>query len=230
MLADGSMKSLPRKLLVCSALLLGWLPVWAHASMVSFHFGERLMQQMQTQFGADAVQRLLDWKAFMASERGLPEQALVQDVNEYVNRQAFVSDQAHWGQNDYWATPFEFFASNGGDCEDFAIAKYYTLISLGVDESQLRLMYVKTASDAQAHMVLTYRSQWSDEGEALVLDNLESRVESLRARTDLSPVYGFNRSGFWLTQQNGQPRLAGRGQDVVMWHEVDSRLQAEAQL
>ncbi|HET8704812.1 MAG TPA: transglutaminase-like cysteine peptidase [Pseudomonadales bacterium] len=224
------MQSLPRKWLACSAFLLAWIPVWAHASLVPFHFGEKLLQQMEQQFGAGAGQRLLDWKAFMADAQTLSEAQRVQAVNEYVNRMPFVSDQQHWGRNDYWATPFEFFASNGGDCEDFAIAKYYTLVSLGVDERRLRLTYVKAGSDQEGHMVLTYQPQWSDDASAWVLDNLAAQVDSLRARTDLTPVYSFNRGGFWLVQQNGSVQLAGRGQDVVMWNEVDSRLQAEALL
>ncbi len=224
------MQSLPRKLLACFIFFVGLLPLWASASLVTLHFGERLLQRMQTQFGTDSVQRLLDWKQFMTAERDQPEQVMVREVNEYVNRMPFVSDQDHWGQSDYWSTPFEFFASNGGDCEDFAIAKYYTLISLGVDESRLRLLYAKTADDAEAHMVLTYQPPFGSAEESWVLDNLDTRIEALQARTDLTPVYGFNRSGFWMVQANGRQILSGRGQDVVMWREVDDRLQAQALL
>ena len=55
----------------------------------------------------------------------------------------FIDDIIHWNKVDYWATPIEFLASHGGDCEDFAIAKYFTLIQLGIPEEQLTLTYVK---------------------------------------------------------------------------------------
>ena len=58
----------------------------------------------------------------------------------------FEDDDQHWHQADYWATPIETLASNGGDCEDFSIAKYFTLRELGVAEQCLRLTNVNALS------------------------------------------------------------------------------------
>ncbi len=54
--------------------------------------------------------------------------------------------------------PLEFLGSNAGDCEDFTIAKYFSLLELGVSDKKLRLVYVKTIELNQFHMVLAYYS------------------------------------------------------------------------
>ena len=55
----------------------------------------------------------------------------------------WISDDEHWGKRDYWATPIEMLATNGGDCEDFSIAKYLTLTQLRVPSDKLRITYVR---------------------------------------------------------------------------------------
>ena len=80
----------------------------------------------------------------------------LEKVNRFFNQVNFVSDAIHWQKKDYWATPIEFLASDGGDCEDFALAKYFTLKMLGVPEKKLNLTYVKAWKLNQSHMVLTY--------------------------------------------------------------------------
>ena len=87
----------------------------------------------------------------------------------------FINDQALWEQKDYWATPIETLSIGGGDCEDYAIAKYFTLKQLGVDESKLRLTYVKAIELNQAHMVLTYFE--NKRAVPLVLDNLINNIK-----------------------------------------------------
>ena len=87
----------------------------------------------------------------------------------------FINDQALWEKKDYWATPIETLSIGGGDCEDYAIAKYFTLKQLGVDESKLRLTYVKAIELNQAHMVLTYFE--NKRAVPLVLDNLINNIK-----------------------------------------------------
>jgi len=68
------------------------------------------------------------WQQMLGSARGLTEMRQLEVVNDFFNRQIpFVEDIVHWRQHDYWATPMETLTSNGGDCEDLAIAKYFTL-------------------------------------------------------------------------------------------------------
>ncbi|MBI4206399.1 MAG: transglutaminase-like cysteine peptidase [Betaproteobacteria bacterium] len=108
-----------------------------------------------------------------------------------------MDDIIHWGKEDYWATPIEFLSTNAGDCEDFSIAKYFTLRALGVPDDRLRLTYVKELVQYnQAHMVVAYFP--SPDAEPLVLDNINKTIQPASARSDLLPVYSFNGSNLWL--------------------------------
>ena len=92
-----------------------------------------------------------------------------------MNQTPFVSDIQHWGKTDYWATPVEFLSTNGGDCEDYSIAKYFTLRTLGVADDKLRITYVKELVQYnEAHMVLAYFPNADDE--PLVLDNINKTI------------------------------------------------------
>ena len=91
---------------------------------------------------------------------------------------------------DYWAAPIEALKSGKGDCEDYAIAKYMTLISMGIGAENLRITYVKATDFGQAHMVLAYYETLNEV--PLILDNLNSNILPATKRPDLIPVYGFN--------------------------------------
>ena len=55
-------------------------------------------------------------------------------------------------QVDYWETPVEALWKGAGDCEDYAIAKYFSLRHLGVSSDKLRITYVKALeSESRAH-------------------------------------------------------------------------------
>lgn len=113
-------------------------------------------------------------------------------VNDVMNRVPQVADSVHWGVEDYWATPAEFIASNGGDCEDFVIAKYFALRTNGIPAEKLRLTYVKAVhgDKIENHMVLAYYP--TADAEPLLLDNLLPQMLPASKRPDLLPVYQFN--------------------------------------
>ena len=104
---------------------------------------EALILQVRTEFGLAAAERVAAWQALMDKAPTADRRAQLERVNRFFNKVPFVSDLAHWGREDYWATPLELLVSNGGDCEDFSIAKYFTLRSIGVPAENLRLIYVK---------------------------------------------------------------------------------------
>ena len=54
-----------------------------------------------------------------------------------------MSDEKLWGQSDYWASRMESIGQNAGDCEDYVIAKFFTLIDLGIPQEKLYFTYVK---------------------------------------------------------------------------------------
>lgn len=184
---------------------------------------ERLMDAYTRRFGPAARTRLEGWKRYAAQQRGaaLPVEDLLLDVNRTLNRIRFVDDMEHWGELDYWATPAESVASDGGDCEDFAIAKYFLLKELGIPIARLRMTYVKATKLNQPHMVLAYYPR--PDAEPLVLDNLEDAVRPASQRSDLIPVYSFNDEEVWIESRgrSGSPR------QIRNWNSLMERLERE---
>ena len=183
-------------------------------------------------FGQGARGRLEGWREFVrsnavreGSERGgSGEIDFLRPVNGFFNRLPSVTDLVHWGVEDYWATPSEFLASNAGDCEDYAIAKYFTLKELGVPVSRLRLVYAQTWRAGGAHMVLAYYS--APGADPLILDNLDGGIRPGSDRSDLTPVYTFNDDDVLFSQ----PGVLGARLDassIRKWREVLNKLARE---
>jgi len=190
----------------------------------SFLISERVLQRMEARFGHEARERLLDWQRLIRGTEG-DDWAKLERVNRFFNANTFVDDSLHWQQTDYWATPIEFLASKGGDCEDFAIAKFFTLLKLGIDENRLALTYVKALRLNQAHMVLTYYP--APGAEPLVLDNLVDSIRPSSQRADLLPVYSLNGSGLWLAKQRGKGKLIGGSDRLKRWRTLLDRISDE---
>jgi len=153
------------------------------------------------------------------------EQSKLDAVNAFFNEMNFVSDVAHWGREDYWATPVEFLGTNGGDCEDFSVAKYFTLRELGVPDERMSLTYVKSLTLNQAHMVVTYFPQPS--ADPLVLDNIDGRIRRASTRTDLLPVYSFNGENLWLAKERGRGKLVGGSDRLGRWRRLNERMRSQ---
>jgi predicted transglutaminase-like cysteine proteinase len=121
-----------------------------------------LVAHFAAQFGPAVRTRIGGWQEFVRSIPAEPrplsgnDLELLGSVNTFFNRLPFVTDLAHWGVEDYRASPAEAVASDGADCEDFSIAKYFALKELGVPIERLRITYVKAVRLNQAHMVLAY--------------------------------------------------------------------------
>lgn len=180
------------------------------------------------QFGPVAKTRLPAWRDILTAQKykKLPESEKLELVNNFMNQTPFLSDREHWGKEDYWATPIEFLSTNGGDCEDYSIAKYFTLRALGVPDEKLRITYVKElVIYNQAHMVLAYFP--TPDSEPLVLDNINKTIQPVSNRNDLLPVYSFNGSGLWLAkEQTGRAQSAGGSDRIGLWRDLQARLRA----
>lgn len=184
--------------------------------------------RLAQQFGPVAKNRLSGWRDLLVNPKykKLAEREKLELVNDFMNQTTFISDIRHWGKEDYWATPIEFLSTNGGDCEDYSIAKYFTLRALGVPDEKLRITYVKElVIYNEAHMVLAYFP--TPDSEPLVLDNINKRIQPASTRTDLLPVYSFNGSGLWLAkEQTGRAQSVGGSDRIGHWRDLQARLRA----
>jgi predicted transglutaminase-like cysteine proteinase len=160
----------------------------------------RAMEAAQS-LGPQAVQGLRLLEPLLVSVGDADETTRLEAINQFFNRRiVFRDDREVWGMPDHWASPLETLAKGMGDCEDFAIAKYFSLLAGGVAASRLRLVYVRlqiggASGESQAHMVLAYyRDQ---QGEPLILDNLVTELRPASRRPDLTPVFSFNTEGLW---------------------------------
>ena len=117
-------------------------------------------------------------------------------------------------------------STDAGDCEDYTIAKYFTLKALGVSEKKLYLTYVKAIRLNQAHMVLTYFK--TPQSIPLVLDNINKKILKATKRKDLVPVYSFNGDGLWLAKQRGKGRsVSGGTKKLKAWNNLLERLKIQ---
>jgi len=168
-----------------------------------------------------AKQRINDWHQLIDNHQDKTDQQKLEYVNAFFNTHVqFLDDQALWKKKDYWATPIETLTIGGGDCEDYAIAKYITLKRLGIDEEKLRLTYVKAIEINQAHMVLTYFE--NKRAIPFVLDNLIIDIKPANERNDLLPVYSFNGSGLWLSGRQDQIR---NSTGLSLWQDLLLKVQ-----
>lgn len=173
-----------------------------------------------------------DWQRLLMETRPLDTMEKLKRVNEFFNRRIqFGDDQQIWGQSDYWATPLETLAKGKGDCEDFTIAKYFTLLNAGIKNEQLRLVYVKAriggsaSSITQAHMVLAYYP--TPDAEPIILDNLITDLRPAARRTDLQPLFSFNSQGIWQGAGGADAKGPGGPGRLSRWDDLLMRARAE---
>lgn len=177
----------------------------------------------------DAAQRrLAAWESLIEDIRGLPTRQQLERANQFFNQLRWLSDGQQFGSRDYWATPMEFLGRGAGDCEEFAIAKYVTLVKAGMPSAQLRIAYVKALRPPQAHMVLTWAAKSGDM--PLVLDNLIPDIRPASARKDLIPVYSFNADSLWISKSGGVEQRVSDASNVGHWQDLRRRMATEIRL
>ena len=208
-----------RKWLLCISLLMISLTSEALNKMEQQWIGV-----VQGTYGGRSGARVETWRETVDSLKSDSELDKLIGINHFFNQLHFVNDPKLWGKRDYWATPLEFVGVNGGDCEDFTISKYFSLLELGVSDTKLRLAYVKAIKLNEFHMVLTYYAKPSSI--PLVLDNINPEVLPATQRNDLLPIYSFNGQNLWLMKEKTGGKLAGQSSRLSLWNELRSRKDA----
>ncbi|SHH06668.1 transglutaminase-like cysteine peptidase [Massilia sp. CF038] len=189
----------------------------------------KLAARVQAAGAAAPVVR--DWAKLLDDNRQQAIDIKLRKVNDFFNRRIeFADDQGVWGKSDFWATPFETMLKGKGDCEDFVIAKYFSLLDLDVPDTQLRLIYVRarlggpSSAVQQAHMVLAYYP--SPDADPLILDNLLGEIRPAARRSDLAPVFSFNRQGVFAGVA-ASSQAAGGTERLSAWQDLLLRARRE---
>lgn len=219
---------LPSLLSRCLGMPLALLACCLATAVFALQFNASAIQQRaQASYGARGVSNVTAWLEMLAQSRDLPEEQKLRVVNDFWNRHVYGSeDSIVWRQTDYWATPLESLGKGAGDCEDFVIGKYFSLVHMGVPPEKLRLIYVRAriggmgSADSIAHMVLGYYP--TPDAEPLVLDNISGTIMPAGRRSDLTPVFSFNAQGIYMP--GAKPASADR---ITRWTGLLTRMRAE---
>lgn len=120
-----------------------------------------LARETRDEFLADLAERLpvsasmgrSHAEMVVAAARRLDPMARMRLVNDFANRMPYIEDIDNFGMRDFWADTTTFFRI-GGDCEDFAIAKYKLLGELGFHPSRLRIVVLFDTDRNRQHAIL----------------------------------------------------------------------------
>lgn len=151
---------------------------------------DRFDRELKT---ANAQSEINKWQQSLRKFQGMPLKTMADKVNAFVNESRYITDSKNWGQSDYWATPVQFL-QRGGDCEDFAIAKYTALRTLGVPENRLRIAIVHDNLKNIPHAILIV---YTDQG-AYLLDNQQKEMVNAERYQRYRPIFSINRQAWWL--------------------------------
>jgi len=133
------------------------------------------------------------WKEFIAELQGKDLTTQLKEVNRAFNARRYTLDINNWGEEDYWETPYQFLKKNG-DCEDYAISKYFTLKALGVPVEDMRVVALRDLNLNLGHAVLVVYVG----DQPMLLDNQIASVVPANSIKHYNPVFSINETGWWL--------------------------------
>jgi len=214
----AAMLSKPIKVLLFSCTLLSVLQASPNEQLNE----AKILISLKDNYGERAEKRGKAWFKLMNANSVNTEKEALMKVNRFFNMFHFIDDIKLWGISNYWATPVEFIGVNGGDCEDYSIAKYFTLLELGIPDEKMRITMVKATNLNQYHMVLAYYD--TPGAIPLILDNIDGVIKPATKRKDLIPVFSFNGSQLWLNKDRGRGVLSGKSSRLKSWRELRQRL------
>lgn len=200
----------------CLALAVSVVPA------VTFDLGH-VTELAQKRYGAKGARAMAAWQKLLSQASGQTGVQQLETVNQFWNGALLGGeDISIWGQTDYWATPLESLVKGAGDCDDYVIGKYFSLLAAGMAPEKLRLVYVraKIGSRSIAHMVLGYYE--TPGAEPLVLDSLVDSIRRASQRPDLTPVFSFNAQGVYVP--GAAPSAADR---IGRWRGLLSKMRTE---
>lgn len=161
------------------------------------HVSDMMSAGSRCAAGEQAYCFLINYDTYLTSIRSATPLEQIDAVNRFVNQVDYIEDPENYGTSDYWAAPLEFF-QHGGDCEDFAIAKYVAFRRLGFSDDQVRIWVVRDSLRGVDHAVLTV----AVDGHTYLLDSLNDVVREAADVNRYAPIYSINASAWWLHDMN----------------------------
>lgn len=165
----------------------------------AIHRDEDTLERCLESPDACTSQALSAWRQMMQSASGHETMEMLRIVNRFFNSWRYRSDLESYGEADHWAAPIQFMARSG-DCEDFAIAKFVSLMLLGVPERTLKIVVVVDESRQIGHAVLSF----STGNQMFILDSLFDEVVRDHEIDHYRPVFSMNFSSGWIHMPRGQ--------------------------
>lgn len=138
------------------------------------------------------------WNYILSTWKDMEPDKKLRVINGFFNNWPSITDQANYGRKEYWATPEELIRKGGGDCEDYAIAKYLALRYLSWPTKDLWLVLVVDNQKKTNHAVLAARYGST----TFILDNLSKPRYLLIPEKEYmkryTPFYAVNEDSCWI--------------------------------
>jgi predicted transglutaminase-like cysteine proteinase len=164
------------------------------------------------EFTSSSLRALPQWRRILdtMAQESSAMAAKLHTVNQFFNRWPYKSDAEAFGQREYWASPSDFM-SRSGDCEDYAIAKYFALRQLGFDKQELRIVVLYDRIRNVGHAVLAVY----DDSDILILDSLSNLITAHTRYRHYIPQYSMNETTRWahVDRHRAIPQTALRALD-----------------
>lgn len=133
-----------------------------------------------------------EWESLVEQIRGRDLRQQIEIANDAMNQHPYIRTVNNWHRAMYWETPFQFLRY-GGQCQDYAIAKYELLRAAGVPADLMRMVVLHDDLSGIDHAVLVVYV----DGQTLILDNLRADIVPTRAVSYYHPYYSINENGWW---------------------------------
>lgn len=132
------------------------------------------------------------WSGLIAELQGLDPLAQLDLAQRFFAAYPYRSDWQRFGKADHWASLADFMQA-GGDCEDFALARYRALVAAGFPASRLRVVLVLDGASGDDHAVLAARIGST----TYILDNRFDEPRPTADMPDYRVRYSINHKGVY---------------------------------
>ncbi|MGQ0527845.1 MAG: transglutaminase-like cysteine peptidase [Alphaproteobacteria bacterium] len=146
-----------------------------------------------------------EWRQSLSGLENASLKTIAGRVNSVMNSKPYIEDKNNYGSSDYWATPVDFM-QKGGDCEDYAIAKYTAMRSLGVPDERMRIAIVQDTLKNIPHAVLVV---YTEDGPYILDNQIKTMLDASHAGR-YKPIFSINKTAWWLHTPSSGTQVASR--------------------